>query len=143
MNNNCIHLKQGFGKHKCTKLKKEITWGDCKNCSNKTYKERKLIKVNKPIKKVSKNRVIVSDKTYNIVYQESKGRCALCRAVDNLQYHHILYRSERKDLIDEPSNGLMLCHQDFSVNKCHRVVHNNKKKYQSMLLDIKANLTIT
>ena len=109
---------------------------DCPYYEPKEKKQAKL-RVNKPIKRVSKNRVFVSDKTYNIVLEESKGKCALCDARDNLQYHHIYYRSERKDLIDDPSNGIMLCHQDFSVNKCHRVVHSNKKKYQPLLLGIK------
>lgn len=131
MNNNCIHLKQGFNKLKCTKLKKEITFDNCKGCEYKEYKERK------PIKKVSKKRITVSKSTYEIVYNESKGRCALCNNIDNLQLHHILYRSERKDLIDEPSNCVMLCHRDFSKNRCHGVVHSNKKKYQPLLLAIK------
>lgn len=133
MNNNCKHLKQGFGKLKCTKLKKEITWSDCKNCEFKEYKKVEY----KTIKRVSKKRITVSKETYEIVYNESKGRCALCNNIDNLQLHHILYRSERKDLIDEPSNCVMLCHQDFSKNKCHGVVHKNKKKYKPLLLAIK------
>ena len=62
--------------------------------------------------------------------------CQFCGAIDNLQLHHVYYRSERKDLIDNPDNCLMLCHRDFSKNKCHRLVHNNKKKYQPILLDI-------
>lgn len=148
MNNKLKCRKQGLNKLICKRTNKEITFTDCNNCKYKEYKEiNKLksttpLKVNKPIKKVSKKRIIVSEETYNIVYSESKGRCALCNNIDNLQLHHILYRSERKDLIDEPSNCVMLCHQDFSKNKCHRVVHNNKKKYQSMLLDIKTTLTI-
>ena len=150
MNNKCKYLKQGFGKLKCTKLKKEITWSDCKNCKYKDYKEitsankcKQLLKATtplkakKPMKKVSKKRITVSKETYEIVYNESKGRCALCNNIDNLQLHHILYRSERKDLIDEPSNCVMLCHQDFSKNKCHGVVHKNKKKYKPLLLAIK------
>lgn len=150
MNNNCIHLKQGFGKLKCTKLKKEITWSDCKNCEFKEYKqkvseserkitksERNTAKKRKTINKVSKKRVTVSKETYDIVYNESQGKCGLCDATDNLQLHHIYYRSERRDLIDEPSNCIMLCHKDFSVNKCHGKVHKNKKKYKPLLLAIK------
>lgn len=50
MNNNCKHLKQGFNKLKCNKLKKEITWNDCKNCEFKEYKKVEY----KPIKRVNK-----------------------------------------------------------------------------------------
>ena len=104
---NCIYIRKRSRKYKqyiyCTKYKKEITFDDCKNCIDKEYKKRK------PIKKVSKKRITVSDNTYNQVYDRCNGRCALCYTSNNLHYHHILYRSERKDLIDVPSNGIMLC----------------------------------
>lgn len=96
------------------------------------------------IKPVSKKRVCVSEKTYNEVLEKSKDifgvpRCELCKNADNLQLHHVYYRSERKDLIDEPSNCLMLCHKEFSENKCHKLVHDNKKKYQPILLKMLEN----
>jgi len=118
----------------CNALKKEIKYVDCNGCKHKEYKKIKSIK------KVSKKRIVVSEKSYNIVFEKSKGKCALCDKYDNLQYHHIYYRSERKDLIDDPTNGIMLCHKDFSKNKCHQIVHNNKKKYQPILLEIKKKL---
>ena len=86
-------------------------------------------------------KVFVSKDTYNVVLERSKDifgvpRCGLCNNAYNLQLHHIQYRGERKDLIDEPSNCIMLCHRDFSKNKCYKLVHSNKKKYQPMLLEI-------
>lgn len=126
---NCKHFKRRSKNYKhylyCNKLKKEITFDNCKGCEYKEYKERK------PVKNVSKKRVTVSNTTYNQVYEDCNGRCALCFTTQNLQYHHILYRSERKDLIDEASNGIILC------LTCHTKIHSNKKKYQPILLEIK------
>ena len=45
-------------------------------------------------------------------------------------FHHIYYRSERKDLIDNIDNGIMLCVY------CHDKVHSNKKKWQPILLNM-------
>ena len=136
---NCIYLRKRQKKYQpykyCTIKKEKIEYDECKKCDFKEYKKFK------PIKAVSKKRITVSKKTYNIVLQQSKGRCALCEAYDNLEYHHIYYRSERKDLIDDASNGLMLCHREFSKNKCHKKVHSNKKKYQPLLLKIKKKIS--
>lgn len=138
---NCVYFKRrtkkGVFYGYCTKQRSEVPLNasQCYMCENKEYKKYK------PIKKVSKKRIFVSDKTYQIVLEKSKDifgvpRCGLCNNADNLQLHHIRYRGERKDLIDEPSNCIMLCHRDFSENKCHRLVHSNKKKYQPILLDM-------
>lgn len=138
---NCVYFKRrtkkGIFYGYCT-LRRSIVplnASECYTCENKEYKKYK------PIKKVSKKRVCVSKNTYKIVLERSKDifgvpRCGLCNNADNLQIHHILYRGERKELIDEPSNCIMLCHRDFSKNKCHRLVHSNKKKYQPLLLEI-------
>lgn len=146
--NRCIYLKQGFGKLKCTKLKKEIAWNDCKNCEFKEYKknphsktqqkvsentaktQRNTAKKRKTINKVSRKQVTVSKKTYNIVYNESQGRCALCGNFDNLQLHHINGRG--KYLTDDPFNCIMLC-----MDCHHNKVHKNNKYYRPILLDIK------
>lgn len=157
MINKCINMKYRSKKGQaycyCTHKRSVIDFKECSGCLSKEYKKvakkalktqnkaYSILKAKTPIKKVSKKRKVVSDKTYNIVLDRSKDElgvphCQLCGAVDNLQYHHVLYRSERKDLIDDPDNGLMLCHRDFSINKCHRVVHQNKKKYQPILLQI-------
>lgn len=72
----------------------------------------------------------VTPEAYNIVYKRDKGKCRLCGITQNIQAHHILYRSERKDLINEPTNMIMLC------IKCHQLVHSNKKKYQPILLKL-------
>lgn len=130
---NCKHFKRRSKNYKyyfyCTKLKKEIQ--DCKDCDLKEYKEIKPIKVNKPIKKVSKRRVTVTKQVYECVYTRDEGKCVLCGSNELIQLHHIFYRSERKDLINDPNNCVLLC------LKCHQLVHSNKKKYQPILLELK------
>lgn len=129
---NCINFKIRQKNYKkifyCAFLKKEIQYADCSFCKSKEYKK------NKPIKKVGKNRITVSDKTYNTVFEKCQGRCVLCGTTLNLHYHHILYRSERKDLIDDPINGIMLCVEH------HELVHSNKKKYQPLLLELRRKI---
>lgn len=96
---------------------------DCENCSKKN-----LIR-NKPIKKVSKKRIFVTDEIYNEVYKRDKGKCRLC-GNNNIQLHHIIYRSEDKSKINDINNCIMLC------VKCHQLVHSNKHKWQLKLLEL-------
>ena len=141
--NHCINLrirtKKGIKYFYCVSRKAEIERKECSGCLSREFKKVAKNTLKTRIKPISKKRVCVSKETYNKVLEKSKDifgvpRCELCKSADNLQLHHIYYRSERKDLIDEPSNCIMLCHRDFSKNKCHRLVHNNKKKYQPLLI---------
>lgn len=145
MNNKCINCrirtKKGVKYLFCVRRKVEIERNECIGCIYREYKTsaKKCLKTR--IKPISKKRVFVSRKTYLLVFERSKDifgvpRCEYCGNADNLQLHHIYYRSERKDLIDDPNNCIMLCHRDFSTNKCHRLVHSNKKKYQPLLKNI-------
>jgi 5-methylcytosine-specific restriction endonuclease McrA len=84
--------------------------------------------------KEKKDKPKVSEATYNAVFKICKGKCAVCLSKLFLEYHHIYYRSERKDLIDEPKNGILLC------NLCHGEAHNNKKKWQPYLLKLRKQL---
>lgn len=140
--NCCVNLrirsKKGEKYCFCVRRKAVVERNECFGCSYREFKKTSKIAVKTRLKPISKKRVCVSKKTYNEVYERDKGCCRLCGAVDNLQLHHIYYRSERKDLIDEPNNCIMLCHRDFSKNKCHKLVHSNKKKYQPILLEIMA-----
>lgn len=128
--NKCLNLK--FRTHKgikyqyCIKLRKKghINENLCYMCE---YKE---LKKTKTIKKVSKKRIFVKKETYNEVYIRDGGRCRLCGNYNNLHLHHIIYRSENKNLINEINNCIMLC-----IN-CHQLVHSNKNKYQPMLLEM-------
>ena len=108
----------------CTLKRRQVIFTCYENCLKWQPRE------NKGIKKVSKKRIVVSDKTYQEVFKRDNGICQLCASPYNLEYHHILYRSERKDLIDKASNGIMLC------NECHRKVHSNKHKWQPILQKI-------
>lgn len=107
----------------CKELKKEIILSQCENC----------LKLNlvttRPIRKISNHRKTVSKSTYQKVYERDNGQCRLCGS-NQIQLHHIIYRSEDKSLIDEPSNCIMLC-----VN-CHQLVHSNKKIWQKKLKEI-------
>ena len=136
MMNKCLYLRfrtrKGIKYLYCIKqdCKGQINVEKCHVCEFKEYKKQKSIK------KVSKKRIFVSKETYSKVFTRDSGRCQLCGAYQNLHAHHILYRSQRKDLIDEPTNIIMLC------ENCHRLVHSNKKKYQPILLEMMKNKII-
>jgi 5-methylcytosine-specific restriction endonuclease McrA len=137
----CDYFKKSINNCKCKLTNSTITLLDCIKCAkfkqtsvssiNITPRSKSVLKrIKTPLNKVSKKRIFVSKNTYEEVFNRDKGQCALCSSNFSLQYHHILYRSERKDLIDKPSNGIILC-----LN-CHNLVHSNKKKYQPLLLEI-------
>lgn len=157
MNNYCIHLKKKKNKPYCNLLNKEITFSQCRECDNKEYKnyiDRKKSgfrskspvksgQINKnaqsltkkPVKKAKMHnkskKLTVTKETYNYVIERDKYCCRLCGSTNWLQLHHILYRSQRKDLINDVNNCIMLC------DDCHRLVHKNKKKWQPILLQMK------
>lgn len=54
----------------------------------------------------------------------------LSTRIRNLELHHILYRSEKKVLINDVDNCIMLC------SDCHRLVHKNKKLWQPVLIKL-------
>ena len=114
----------------CKKDKRYISiWEDCKNCSKPN------LVTNKPIKKVSKNRITVKKEIYQQVYERDKGKCRLQNSTceGGLELHHIVYRSEDKKLINEPKNCIMLC------TKHHKEVHSNKHKWQPILKEMIKN----
>ena len=124
----CKNLLKRQRKYKpyfyCKALRKEIILPCDKNCS-------KLILVaNKPIKKVSNKRIIVTEETYNKVMQRDKYKCRLCGTLFNLNEHHIVYKSEDRKLINEPTNLIVLC------ARCHSVVHSNKHYWQPILKEM-------
>lgn len=131
---NCVNLrirtKKGTKYFFCVRRKAVVERNECFSCSCREFKKTSKIAVKTRIKPISKKRVCVTKETYNKVYERDKGLCRLC-GNNNIELHHIYYRSERKDLINDPDNCIMLC------NKCHRLVHSNKKKYQPILLEIK------
>ena len=81
----CKYLSKCLnGNLKC-KISKTITYTDnCKKCFK--FEPR----ANKPIKKVSKKRITVTEETYNKVMQRDKGKCRLCGTSLNLHLHHIM-----------------------------------------------------
>ena len=109
----------------CRKHKRYISClSFCKTCSDFE------IKRNKPIKKVSNKRITVTEETYNKVMQRDNYKCRLCGTPFNLNEHHIVYKSEDRKLINEPTNLIVLC------TKCHALVHSNKHYWQPILKEM-------
>ena len=126
----CKYLSKSLNGNLRCKLSKTITYIDeCKKCLK--FEPH----VNKPIKKVSNKRITVTEETYNKVMQRDKYKCRLldCTCYGNLELHHIRYRSEAKDLINEPTNCIILC------NRHHRLVHSNKHLWQPILKEMIKN----
>ena len=120
----CKYLSKSLnGKIRCKLNKTSIYITECKTCLNFEPK------ANKGINKVSNKRIFVTKETYNKVYERDKGRCRLCGSTQ-IQLHHVVYRSEDKKLINEPSNCIMLC------AKCHDLVHSNKHYWQPKLKEM-------
>lgn len=121
----CKHLSKCLnGKLRCKLLKQQIILAQCKECLN--FEPRK----NLAIKKCSVKRIKVKDEVYNAVLERDKY-CQLqlescCEG--GLELHHILYRSERKDLINDVDNCIMLC------VKHHDLVHSDKHYWQPKLM---------
>ena len=112
----------------CKKNKRYIDiWQECENC-----RDFILVK-NKPIKKVSNKKITVTEETYNKVMQRDKYKCRLCGTPFNLNEHHIVYKSEDRKLINEPTNLIVLC------TKCHALVHSNKHYWQPILKEMIKN----
>lgn len=136
MMNKCLYLRRRTKKGTmylfCAKegCKGQTNAEKCHICPFKEYKKTK------PIKKVSKKKIKVSHETYMKVYNRDNGVCQMCGTRENIHCHHIKYRSERKDLIDEPNNLILLCATH------HRLVHSNKRLYQPMLLEMMKDKTI-
>ena len=53
--------------------------------------------------------------------------CRICGSHDNLQIHHIIYRSQWR-------NGHYLFNLILLCERCHRMVHGDKNKWQLLLL---------
>lgn len=135
MKTNCIHFQNNLdGTHNMPLCDKKNIVLDANNCFGCNYYRKKkgaLNRLKTYNKKPKQKRVVVSKKTYEIVNNEARGCCQLCGLAKPLQLHHILYRSEAKHLIDEPSNCIMIC-QD-----CHELCHKHKLQYQPILQQIK------
>lgn len=109
----------------CKYKRDEIILDECKSCLNF------ILKRNKGIKKVSRKRISVQKEIYEKVLARDKG-CQICNesCEGGLELHHIYYRSERKDLINDEYNCVMLC------SKHHKEVHSNKHYWQPILLEL-------
>lgn len=105
------------------------------NSKSSKISENVVLQEKKSLKKIKLHRkskkLTVTKDTYNYVIERDNYSCKLCARTNFIQLHHILYRSQRKDLINDVDNCIMLC------SDCHRLVHSNKKKWQPILLEMK------
>jgi len=87
----------------------------------------------KPLVKVKTKTVKLSafDREYELIRPAIVERDRVCRGcgAPGKEVHHIYYRSEQ-ECTNSLLNLIYLC------NKCHLLVHSDKKKYQPMLLGI-------
>lgn len=82
----------------------------------------------KPRANKGNKRVTVDKQVYEQVKEICKGHCQFGNCLKrNIELHHIVYRSESKDLINDISNCIMLCQEH------HLLVHKNKHKYQKIM----------
>ena len=127
--NKCLFLryrsKKGVIYQVCTKKGIEGHKNEnlCYMCELKEYKKQK------PIKKVSKHKESVTERTYNHVFKRDGGKCRLCGTTKDLHLHHINGRG--KDKTNNIDNCIMLC------SHCHlEVVHKNNKYYRPYLNEL-------
>ena len=109
---------------KSTSKKSPTTSGQMsKNAHSLEKTPSKKVKIHKKA-----NKLTVTKENYNYVIERDNYSCRLCGSAKLLQLHHILYRSQRKDLINDINNCIILC------DERHRLVHKNKKIWQPILL---------
>lgn len=123
----CIRSRKNRKYKYCRFYKKEIAGDDCYQCPDRIFKK------NVYINKRSKKKIIVTPDTYLNVTMRDNFTCQICGARANVQLHHIIYKSEDRNKINEPNNLICLCY------KCHELVHSNKKYWQPKLLEFMEN----
>lgn len=124
-----VRRRKGQIYYFCVSRKAEIERKECFCCNTRENRNVAKMTVKTRIKPISKKRVFVSKKTYNIVYERCNGRCAICGTNQNLHLHHIDGRG--KDKTDNPDNCIILC------NYCHlEVVHKNNKYWRVKLKEM-------
>lgn len=130
---NCKNLRVRRKNYKpyfyCLQFKRIISLLECENCL-----KRNVVR-NKGIRKVSNKKINVKKEVYEKVIERDNYICRLhdCTCEGGLELHHIVYRSEDKSLINEPSNCIMLCASH------HRFVHSNKHMWQPILKELIKN----
>ena len=128
---NCKNLKIKLNhKLECKLTGKIITWDQCKNCKLREYDVSNKIKT---IEKKKRSTPTITPKIRNVVNLRDNCTCRLC-GKPSVHLHHIIYRSESRELINDPDNLICLCLE------CHNLVHSNKKKYQPILKKIICNI---
>lgn len=122
--NQCKYLKQGFNKLKCNKLKKEITFDDCKNCKYKEYKERK------PIKQRTAKQAKIERDRYSIL-TDDLTTCIECGKRNcNINLHEIFYGTGKRKLSIKYGLVIPLCD-----DKCHDQVNSRGIHFDVVMRD--------
>ena len=118
---NCKHFKRRSKNYKyyfyCTKLKKEITFDDCRGCDFKEYKERKPIK-----QRTSKQAKAERDRFS--LFTSDLSKCIIC-GKSPVNKHEIFYGSNRQNSI---KYGLVipLCTTEHHVSNVEGI-HKDKE----------------
>lgn len=106
--------------------------------TNKGKSGRRSVSSTENSKVQSVNRRLVSneltDEVRDHVLRNDNFRCRLCGGANNLVFHHVIYKSEKKNKLwqDTVSNGITLCNEP-----CHLgIVHKDKKRFQKLCLGI-------
>lgn len=73
--------------------------------------------------------VDIPEKMRSKIYKRDMMMCQLCGSRCNLHIHHILYRSQLRNGHFE-WNLILLC------ERCHRIAHSDKNKWQPRLLSL-------
>ncbi len=125
---NCKHFKRRSKNYKyylyCNKLKKEITFDDCRGCEFKEYKQRKPIKVSKPInaKKPIKQRTYKQAKLerdrFSIITDDLKICIECGNENSNINIHEIFYGTGKRKLSIKYGLVIPLC-----SDNCHDQVN--------------------
>lgn len=86
-------------------------------------------------------KIKVSAETYAHVIKRDRHKCQICGSKQRLQYHHILPRAY-KELINDASNGIMLCaechlgraHKNmvYWIPKLQEIAKENEEKWKEL-----------
>ena len=120
---NCKNLKKRQRKYKtfiyCNKLKKEITFNDCRNCKHKEYKEYKPIK--KHTYKLSK-----SEKQRFSIFTSNLDKCIICGKFP-VNKHEIFFGNGKRQLSIEYGLVIPLCTEEHHNQIKQKGIHFDSK----------------
>lgn len=120
---NCKNLKKKQKNYKifiyCNKLKKEISFSDCKNCKHKEYK------VYKPIKKRT-YKLSKSEKQRFSIFTSNLDKCIICGKFP-VNKHEIFFGNGKRQLSIEYGLVIPLCTEEHHNQIKQKGIHFDSK----------------